>query len=184
MKIAKLIVGLVVIFGTYAHAGITNTYDHFSQEDEAILARIDAFLINRNIMSNDRSEQIVQEYVQHLITEDDNMSMRQMAIDTADLALRVSGHSGSTTQLSRISSSELKNIQRHQNDKCIAYYAALPNGDMLSCNFFIAGPCKGQIDCTRMVMTRNGQTVMLPVRDSLYFELERLYNQHNNQPKA
>lgn len=107
-----------------------------------------------------------------------------LAVDSAALALHISDHPQNVNQLSLINVKDLINLRKLTQGNCISYYADLPNGDVLSCDYFIAGPCKGQTDCTRLIRTANSMTVMLPVRASLYNEIEQLYNRQNSQLQA
>ena len=183
----KVIVSLALLLSviTFGNAKGGRTSDHWgcSPEEKVLFHQLDSFYANRVARPNERMEDVAIEGAAHLIMQNAS-SLGQMAIQSAALALNVSNHSQNIAQLSRIEAKDLKNIRRNASGNCISYSADLPNDDVLSCDYFVAGPCKGQTHCTRIISTENGMSVMLPVRESLYSELKQLYNKQNSQLKA
>lgn len=114
----------------------------------------------------------------------ENDPFADLAMSTAALALQLSGHTSNVQALQQIALRDLSDIHQHKTETFESYYATLPNGDSLSCDYFIGGPCKGQISCTRFVRTDNGMTVFVPIRASLFYQIKQAYQDQNPIEKA
>lgn len=83
--------------------------------------------------------------------------------------------SQSADQLRQITMEDVTNIKEIAGSHSISYIATLPNGDLLSCNFFYEGPLQGEIDCSRHVWANPFMPMTISVRKSLFYEVERIY---------
>lgn len=81
----------------------------------------------------------------------------------------------SADQLRQIAMQDVTNIKEIAGSHSISYIATLPNGDLLTCDYFYEGPLQGEIDCSRHVWANPFMPMTIAVRKSLFYEVERIY---------
>ena len=103
---------------------------------------------------------------------DGDRLLHDLAVASAQLALRVSGDTCNVKELMVIDESEIKDVYKSPiegNSEC--YLATLSNEDTLCCDYFHKGSAQGQTHCLRHV----GMSVELPISPRYFNVLKQKY---------
>lgn len=109
---------------------------------------------------------------------DDEAALKSLVLRSAQLSLKMSGISVDSNQLESIKESDLIDVVKEETENSESYIATLTNGDYLLADYFHSGPRKGNISCTRMISSMDGNSD-IPMKSTYFYMLKKIVEQKN-----
>lgn len=100
-----------------------------------------------------------------------------LLIDSAQLALSVSGDSRKVEELGSINESSIKKVSKYIGTNAEIYSTTLADGSWLVADYFHAGSMAGQISCSRYIRDTHGMSIDVPVSSHYFHLLKRIAEQ-------